>query len=183
MRILRFAFALVVTLLVASGPGRAATWEGDLLNVQLLTPNSQTVAFNGNFTVPASDINIFGAGFLLLSIGPSSVTLTNTGNAEVFFQNPEVIIKITDTTAARILNAQVAPGSTISLGSGALITGNNFVQFDLAGATVPGFGVLNVEVAFLPGVAVPVPGSLALLGLGLFGLAAARPTPLRGRAA
>ena len=165
--------------------GGQPPWDGDLLNVQLLTPNSQIVAFNGNFVAPSADINLFGDGSLLLSIGSSGISLVNTGNAEIAFQASEVIVKITDTTAARILNAQVAPSSTISLGAGSLISGNNFVQFNLADASVPGRGVLNLEVAFLPGgpVAVPVPAPLALLGAGLFGLALVRPTPVRGRAA
>ena len=47
---------LIAGFVLAGGPTRAApiTWEGDLLNVQVLDPNPQTVAFNGNFIVPAT---------------------------------------------------------------------------------------------------------------------------------
>lgn len=178
MRILRSGLALVVALLVTSGAGRAATWEGDLLNVQVYTPTAQDVAFNGNFIAPTGNINLFQTPLILFEISASGIKLTNNTNAELEFQPPLLLVKITDTTAARILNAQVAPDSTVPLGIGALISGNNFVQFDLAGLTIPGFGFLSLEVAFLPEgpVAVPAPASLALLAMGLVGLALVRPT-------
>ena len=53
---------------------------------------------------------------------------------------------------------QVGPGSTIDLGQGPLISGNNFLQFDLAGANIPPNGVLNLQVSFL-GSLVPRPPS------------------------
>src|SRR3954471_20734081 len=115
MKIVRSLLALALGMVLATGAGRAAPWEGDLLNVQFLTPNPQTVVFNGNFTVPASGINFLGDGTLLLNIGASLVSLVNTTNAEWAFQAPS-IVKITDTTALGIENVQVGPGSTIDLG-------------------------------------------------------------------
>ena len=56
MRISGPFLALAAGFVLASGASHAATWQSDLLNVQLLSPNPQTVAFNGNFTVPASNI-------------------------------------------------------------------------------------------------------------------------------
>src|SRR4051794_16439686 len=128
MKIVRSLLVLALGMVLATGAGRAAPWEGDLLNVQFLSPNPQTVVFNGNFTVPASGINFGGDGILLLNIGASLVSLVNTGNAEIAIQAPSAIVKITDTTASDIENVQVSPGSTIDL-QGSLITGNNFLQF------------------------------------------------------
>jgi hypothetical protein len=60
MKISRSLMALAAGLILASGgPSQATTWQNDLLNVERLSPNPQTVAFNGNFTVPASNILIF----------------------------------------------------------------------------------------------------------------------------
>ena len=162
MKIVRSLLVLALGMILATGAGRAATWEGDLLNVQFLSPNPQTVVFNGNFTVPASGINFLGDGTLLLSIAPSLVSLVNTTNAEIAFQAPSAIVKITDTTASDIENVQVGPGSTINLGQDPLISGNNFLQFDLADAFIPASGVLNLQVSFLTGTPVPIPAPGAL---------------------
>ena len=40
------------TLALAGGEDRAATWAGDGINVQRLSPNPETVAFSSNHTVP-----------------------------------------------------------------------------------------------------------------------------------
>jgi hypothetical protein len=162
MKIVRSLLILALGMILATGAGRAATWEGDLLNVQFLAPNPQTVVFNGNFTVPASGINFLGDGTLLLNIGASLVSLVNTTNATIAFQAPSAIVKITDTTDSDIQNVQVGPGSTINLGQGPLISGDNFLQFDLASANIPPNGVLNLQVSFLPGTPAPIPAPGAL---------------------
>src|SRR6476660_1629127 len=77
MKIVRSLLVLAFGMILATGAGRAATWEGDLLNVQFLSPNPQTVVFNGNFTVPASGIDVTNDGILLLSIESSLVRLVN----------------------------------------------------------------------------------------------------------
>ena len=71
----------------------------------------------------------------------------NKTNALIGFQVPS-ILKITDTTASNIENVQVGPGSTIDLG-GSLISGKNFLQFDLEDANIVPNGVLNLQVSFL----------------------------------
>src|SRR3954453_20564913 len=129
MKIIRSLPALALGVVLATSAGHAATWEGDLLNVQFLQPNPQTVVFNGDFTVPASGINFLSTGVLLLSIEPSLVRLTAQEGS--FFTVPSAIVKITDLTASRIENVQVGPGSTIDLEQRPLIFGNNFLQFDL----------------------------------------------------
>ena len=116
MKIVRSLLVLALGMVLATGAGRAATWEGDLLNVQFLSPNPQTVVFNGNFTVPASAINFIGNGSLLLTIAASLVSLVNTTNAEIAFQAPSAIVKITDITDPHIENAQVARARPSSWG-------------------------------------------------------------------
>ena len=171
MRISGPFLALAAGFVLASGASHAATWQSDLLNVQLLSPNPQTVAFNGNFTVPASNINIVGPT-LPLSIGATSVTLQNTANATVGFQVSS-LIKITDTTASPILNVQVDPASTITLFS-SLVSGGNFMQFDLQDADIVPLGVLILDVTFVSGSPSPIPSpaSLPLFASGLLSLAA-----------
>src|SRR4051794_5674380 len=129
MKIVRSLLVLALGMVLATSAGRAATWENDLLNVQFLAPNQQTVVFNGNVTVPTSGINFTNNGELFLNIGSSLVSLVNTTNGLINFTVPSAIVKITDFTASRIENAQVGPGSTISLEQGQLITGKNFIQF------------------------------------------------------
>ena len=73
MKIVQSLLVLALGMVLATGAGRAATWEGDLLNVQFLQPNPQTVVFNGNFTVPASGIDFIGDDELVLNIGTSLV--------------------------------------------------------------------------------------------------------------
>src|SRR3954449_11939646 len=80
MKIVRSLLVLAFGMVLATGAGRAATWEGELLNLQFLSPNPQTVVFNGNFTVPDSGINFLGDGTLLLNIEASLVQLVNTTN-------------------------------------------------------------------------------------------------------
>lgn len=175
MKLSRVFLALAATLTVVAGAARAATWEGDLLNVQLLSPNPQTVAFNGNFNVPAGPIQILGDPTLPLSIGATSVTFSNLSNASVALQ-ALAIVKITDTTASRILNVQVNPASTITLGT-SLISGGNFLQFDLRDANIVPSGTLILDVAFTNGETpspVPAPASLPLLASGLVALAYVR---------
>ena len=106
MKIVQSLLVLALGMVLATGAGRAATWEGDLLNVQFLQPNPQTVVFNGNFTVPASGIDFIGNDELVLNIGTSLVQLVNKTNALIGFQVPS-ILKITDTTASNIENVQV----------------------------------------------------------------------------
>jgi hypothetical protein len=176
MKIVRSLLVLAVGMVLATGEGRAATWQGDLLNVQFLSPNPQTVVFNGNFTVPASGIDFTGEGILLLNIEASLVSLVNTTNATIGLQAPSAIVKITDTTASNIENVQVDSGSTIDLGQGQLISGNNFLQFELADAFIPPNGVLNLQVSFLPGTPAPIPapGPLPVFASALVGLISAR---------
>src|SRR3954453_18239771 len=107
MKIVRSLLALALSVVLATGAGHAATWEGDLLNVQLLVPNPQTMAFNGNFTVPASGINIAGDGPRLLSIHTPLVRLVNATNGSQLINEPFADIKITDPTASRTENVQV----------------------------------------------------------------------------
>lgn len=174
MKIVRSLLVLALGMVLATSAGRAATWEGDLLNVQFLQPNPQTVVFNGNFTVPASGIDFIGDGSLLLNIGASLVQLVNPTNSLQAFQVPS-IVKITDTTSSDIENVQVGPGSTIDLG-GSLISGNNFLQFDLEDANIVPNGVLNLKVSFLSEtlVSIPEPGALPVFASALVGLLSAR---------
>ena len=174
MKIVQSLLVLALGMVRATGAGRAATWEGDLLNVQFLQPNPQTVVFNGNFTVPASGIDFIGNDELVLNIGTSLVQLVNKTNALIGFQVPS-ILKITDTTASNIENVQVGPGSTIDLG-GSLISGKNFLQFDLEDANIVPNGVLNLQVSFLPGTPAPIPapGPLPVFASVLVGLLSAR---------
>ena len=174
MKIVRSLLVLALGMVLATSAGRAATWEGDLLNVQFLQPNPQTVVFNGNFTVPASGIDFIGDGSLLLNIGASLVQLVNPTDALQAFQVPS-IVKITDTTSSDIENVQVGPGSTIDLG-GSLISGNNFLQFDLEDANIVPNGVLNLQVSFLSEtlVSIPEPGALPVFASALVGLLSAR---------
>jgi len=67
------------------------TWEHDLLNVQVLSPNPQTVVFKGNFNVPASNIALFGGDTFAFSIGTTSVTFEYKGNAAFAFQNSTIV--------------------------------------------------------------------------------------------
>ena len=122
MKIVRSLPALAF-LVMATSAGHAATWEGDLLNVQFLAPNPQTVMFNGNFTVPAAGIDITNQGLLLMSIEASFVQLVNTTDDQFEFTGPSdsAVVKITDLTTPRIENAQVAPSSTFFL-QGPVIT-------------------------------------------------------------
>jgi len=77
----------------------------------------------------------------------------------------------------------VGLGSTISLEQGALITGNNFLQFELADALIPPNGVLNLQVSFSDTqVPIPAPGPLPVFASALVGLLSARwMTSRRGR--
>src|SRR4051794_33011099 len=101
MKAVRFLLILAMSVVLAAGTGRAATWTGDELNVQFLQPNPQTVVFNGNFVVPAVGIDFIGDGTFLLNIGSALVTLVNQTNATISFQESS-IIKITDLTAQDI---------------------------------------------------------------------------------
>ena len=171
MKIVRSLPALAF-LVMATSAGHAATWEGDLLNVQFLAPNPQTVMFNGNFTVPASGIDITNQGLLLMSIEASFVQLVNTTDDQFEFTVPSdsAVVKITDLTTPRIENAQVDPSSTFFL-QGPVITGDNFLQFDLTDAVIVPHGVLTLQVSFsdtqFP---VPEPGPLSLFAPALIGL-------------
>jgi hypothetical protein len=55
-----------------------------------------------------------------------------------------------------------------------LISGNNFLQFDLHDVNFVPFGKLVLDVNFVPGSPVPEPATLAFLGSGLVGLLAFR---------
>ncbi len=167
MKIVRSLLVLALSMVLATSAGRATTWENDLLNVQFQIP-PPTVVFNGNFTVPASGIDFIGNGELLLNIGESLVQLVNVTNALLVFDS-SAIVKITDTTASRIENVQVDPSSTIPL-LGSLISGNNFLQFDLSDAQIVPNGVLNLQVSFLDTLAIPEPGPLPVFASALVGL-------------
>jgi hypothetical protein len=163
---------LVAGFVLAGGPTRAAptTWEGDLLNVQVLDPNPQTVAFNGNFIVPATVRPYILNPGLILDISSTQVTFS-AAVANTFLASST--IKITDQTASRILNVQIDPATNIQLNS-PLIAGDNFLQFDVFGFPnhhIPQGGSLVLDVAFKPdlGSSVPEPASLALFGTSLVG--------------
>ena len=187
MRINRSFLALAAGIVLASGtayaqpePAAADTWANDLLNVQVLSPNPQTVAFNGNFNVPVTGTNIFGPSFLLLGISDTQVTLGNFGQLPIPVSQ-STIVKITDLTARRIENVQVDSTSVVSAPSG-LISGDNFLQFDafdFPGQAIPaGANAFVLDVSFIAGLSetpVPEPGSFVLLGTALLGgLTAAR---------
>jgi hypothetical protein len=184
MRIIRSFLALAAGIVLASGTANAQpetdTWANDLLNVQVLSPNPQTVAFNGNFNVPVTGTNIFGPSFLLLGISDTQVTLGNFGQLPIPVSQ-STIVKITDLTARRIENVQVDSTSVVSAPSG-LISGDNFLQFDafdFPGQAIPaGANAFVLDVSFIAGLSetsVPEPGSLVLLGTALLGgLTAAR---------
>jgi hypothetical protein len=184
MKIFRSLPALVLGVVLATNAGHATTWEGDQLNVQFLSPNPQTVVFNGNPTVPVSGIDITNQGFLFLSIESSLVQLVNTTDNQFEFTGPldSAIVKITDLTASRIESAQVGPGSTFFL-QGALISGDNFLQFDLTNAVIIPHGVLNIQV-FFSDTQIPIsePETLPVFATALLGLLSALwMTSRRGR--
>lgn len=172
MRISRFIFALAVGMTLAAGSGRAAPWQQDTLNVQLLRPDLQTVAFNGNFKVPAANILILSDPLFPLSIGATTVTFDFLGSADLA-RLPFGLIKVTDLTNSPILNVQINPASTIGL-LGSLISGPNFLQFNVQDMVINGASRLVLDVAFTSGsdpTPVPSPASLPLFVSGLLGFA------------
>lgn len=110
---LSLAAGFVVT---ASGATRAAptTWEDDLLNVQVLAPNPQTVFFDGTYNVTSADIRLFADPNPVLSIGPTSVSFRNTSSSEAGIVPYSTMIKITDLTARRIESVQIDPVSNVN---------------------------------------------------------------------
>jgi hypothetical protein len=176
MKISLSVLALATGFALATGSSRATTWVGDDLDVQLLSPNPQTVAFNGNFTAPVSDLSIFNStlSYLVLSIGPTSVTFQNvdTGGETLAFV---ATIKISDLSDSIIQNVQVTSSSSI-VPSEPLIFGDNFIQFDVGNQYLPPHGSLNLDVSFVglgSPTPVPEPTTLTLFASGLLVLAAA----------
>ncbi len=166
--------AFVTGLILAGGAGRAADWDGDQVNVQLLSPNPQTVAFNGNFIVPPPfNIEPFGEQIFPLGIGDTMVILQNLDQSADIFPSQSVI-KITDLTASRIVGAVEDPNSTTILKTPVLF-GSNFLQFDVSQQPLNP-GSIKIDLNFSGGIGsptpIPGPASLPLLASGLLGLLA-----------
>ena len=173
MRISRSVLALIAGMTLAAGASHAAPWQNDTLNVQVLAPDLQTVAFTGNFKVPSDNIIILpNTG--TLSVGATTVTFNYTIDCCVISSFPFALIKVTDLTNSPILNVQIDPASTI-IPAASLLSGGNFLQFNLEGLRLAPGDKTILNVAFtsdaVSPVPVPTPASLPLFASGLLGLA------------
>ena len=137
---------------VGGGEPAAESWAGDRINVVWLAPNQQTAEDLGTYTADANVETITPPvdGFFLL-LGTKAVDLVYTGTAQPVLP-PDIDFvgfKFTDLSARPIESVEINDDSNIELRAGALDYGNNFVQVDLVGATIPGSSLLHLDLTFV----------------------------------
>jgi hypothetical protein len=131
--------------------GTPSRWEGDRVNVIWLEPNTETVQDLGTYTIDANLEKIeTPVPDFFLYVGTEGISFVYTGNAGIGWP-PSVEFagfRFTDLSANPIQSVKYDDSSTITLGPGALAYGNNFVQVNLLETTIPGNGLLNLELFF-----------------------------------
>lgn len=175
MRIKRVLSALV---LAGATTAANATLVGDTVHIAQNYPTIGAEFYATN-TVVGNNVEFVWPSVLSIDIGASAIDIVfrSIGFVDVaaggINHNGPIIAGLNDSSGNSLVGfTDFATNSNFS--SSNIIFGNDFIGFNLDGLSFSNGQYIHVDLNFAPGNAVSEPGSVALFGLGLLGLAASR---------
>lgn len=175
MKIKRILSAL---LLAGAATAANATLVGDTVHIAQNYPTIGAEFYATN-TVVGNNVEFVWPSVLSIDIGASAIDIffRSIGFVDVpaggINHNGPIIAGLNDSSGNSLLGfTDFATNSNFS--SSNIIFGNDFIGFNLDGLSFSSGQYIHVDLNFGPQSAVSEPGSIALFGLGLLGLAASR---------
>ena len=164
----------------ASTPLDANSWIGDALAFSYFVGGGTPFDL-GTYTAPPPQGIPIGSGVVTLFYTNSTFEIVNTTAGGTMFE-PDFVIAVRDSTAARIAGVQLGEETGFPLPASALRSGVDFLEVKVGQVNISPNGRAVLDVAFTgstladpgPAMPVPLPPSLPLLASGLAALACVR---------